>query len=144
AKYNHHFEKDGIPLSALEIRDEYLKNQAADIVMVYGPDRKPIETHGLKNKDGVVEPRTRQRYAQTYTWISYETWNDRYTNWPENSSNVAVLTMYEDDYFKNNTWIWGGKPHWAYAKEPEFLKRVPQRDAIEWTPNTIAADVKVE
>jgi hypothetical protein len=25
AKYNHHFEKEGIPLSALEIRDEYLK-----------------------------------------------------------------------------------------------------------------------
>ena len=28
AKYDHHFEKDGIPLSALEIRDEYIKNKA--------------------------------------------------------------------------------------------------------------------
>jgi len=30
AKYNSHFEKNGIPLSALEVRDEYLKNKAAD------------------------------------------------------------------------------------------------------------------
>jgi hypothetical protein len=70
AKYNHHFEKNGIPLSALEIRDE-------------------------------------------------------------------------DDYFKNNTWIWDGKPHWAYEK-PEFMIREPNRNAIEWTPNTIQSQVKIE
>lgn len=144
AKYNHHFEKDGIPLSALEIRDEYLKDKAAGIVMAFGPERTPIDTYGLENKEGVVEDRPKQRYAQTYTWVSFETWNDRYTNWPDNSGKVAVLTMYEDDYFKNNTWIWGGKPHWAYAKEPEYLKRVSDRNLIEWTPNTISAAVQVE
>ena len=32
AKYNSHFEKNGVPLSALEVRDEYLKNKAEDIV----------------------------------------------------------------------------------------------------------------
>jgi hypothetical protein len=31
AMYDSHFEKNGIPLSALEIRDEYFKNKAADI-----------------------------------------------------------------------------------------------------------------
>ena len=43
AKYDHHFEKDGIPLSALEVRDEYLKNRAADIVKVKGPERIPTD-----------------------------------------------------------------------------------------------------
>ena len=36
AKYDSHFEKDGIPLSALEVRDEYLENKAADITRVKG------------------------------------------------------------------------------------------------------------
>jgi hypothetical protein len=40
-----------------------------------------------------------------------------------------MLSMYEDDYFKNHTWIWGGKPHWAYAK-PEFMRLVKDRDSL--------------
>jgi hypothetical protein len=52
-----------------------------------------------------------------------------------------MLNMYEDEYFKNNVWIRGGKPHWAY--NTEYLKLVNDRTAIEWTPNTIATDVKI-
>jgi len=51
--------------------------------------------------------------------------------------------VYEDDYFKNNTWIWGGKPHWAYEK-PEFMIREPKREAIYWTPNTIKTKVSID
>lgn len=43
AKYDHHFEKNGVPLSALEIRDEYLKNGAADIKIAKGPDRVALD-----------------------------------------------------------------------------------------------------
>ncbi|KPL26069.1 MAG: hypothetical protein AMS23_03385 [Bacteroides sp. SM1_62] len=133
AKYDHHFEKDGIPLSALEIRDEYLKNKAADIIKVKGPDRIPTDE----------DPETgtsKERSAQTYTWIEYHTYNDMFTAWPEHQT---MLSMYEDDYFVNNTWIWGDKPHWAYAK-PEFMRLVRDRDAIEWTPNTIASEIQIE
>ena len=42
AKYNYHFEKNGIPLSALEIRDEYLKNKAVDINLAKGLGRTVI------------------------------------------------------------------------------------------------------
>jgi hypothetical protein len=50
--------------------------------------------------------------------------------------------MYEDAYAKNHTWIWDGKPHWAY--DTEYLKLIDNRDAIEWTPNTINAEVQIE
>jgi hypothetical protein len=133
AKYDHHFEKDGIPLSALEIRDEYLKNKAADIVKVKGPDRIPTDE----------DPETgtsKERSAQTYTWIEFHTYNDMFTAWPEHQT---MLSMYEDDYFVNHTWIWDDKPHWAYDK-PEFMRLVRDRDAIEWTPNTIVSEILIE
>ena len=50
--------------------------------------------------------------------------------------------MYQDDYFKSHTWIRDGKPHWAY--NTRYLHLVPDRKAIEWTPNTIASKVVIE
>jgi len=132
AKYNHHFEKNGIPLSALEIREEYLKNKTADVVVVKGPHREVIQ----------VDPETRdtkEEFAQTYTWLEYFTNSDLFT---KGDDHEFLLTVYEDDYFKNNTWIWDGKPHWAYDK-PEFMIREPSRHAIEWTPNTIRSAVDI-
>ncbi len=133
AKYDHHFEKNGIPLSALEIRDAYLKNKAADIVMVNGPDRVPCEFDSLYNT-------SKERFAQTYTWIEWHTNNNMTTAWPNWET---MLTMYQDDYFKNHTWYWDEKPHWAYSK-PEFMNLVKDEKAIYWTPNTIASQVKID
>jgi hypothetical protein len=133
AKYDHHFEKDGVPLSALEIRDEYLKNGAADIIRVKGPERFPTP----------YDPETGtswERSAQTYTWIEYHTHNDMFSVWPEHET---LLSMFEDDYFRDHIWIWDDKPHWAYDK-PEFMRLVSKRDAIEWTPNTIASEVRIK
>ncbi len=133
AKYNHHFEKDGIPLSALEIRDEYLKNEAADIVMVKGLKRIPTKF------DNVLE-RSKESFARTYTWVEWDANNNRFTVWPEFET---LLVMYEDDYFINHKWLWDGKPHWTYNK-PEFVILEPKRDAIEWTPNTISSEITIE
>ncbi len=133
AKYDHHFEKNGIPLSALEIRDEYWKNKAADITMVNGPERIAVDFDSLYKT-------SKERFAQTYTWIEFHGHNDMFTVWPNHEE---LLVMYDDDFFKNNTWIWGGKPHWAYA-QPDFMVKVEDRDAIEWTPNTIASKVIIE
>jgi hypothetical protein len=52
------------------------------------------------------------------------------------------MIVYEDEYFKNHTWLWDGKPHWAY--NTEYLNRVKERKAIEWTPNTIASTVTID
>jgi hypothetical protein len=142
AKYNHHFEKNGIPLSALEVRDEYLKNKAADISLVKGRDRKVILQDGVANAKGEMIQTTRERFAQTYTWIEWESTNNRFTAWPDNGDALSRLIMYADEYFNNNTWIWDGKPHWAY--NTEYMIPVSDRRAIEWSPNTIDATVKIE
>ena len=131
AKYDHHFEKDGIPLSALEIRDEYIKNKAADIVKVKGPKRKIT---GIDPETGT----SKERSAQTYTWIEWHTYNNMFTVWPDFET---MLNMYDDEYFRTHTWIWEGKPHWAY--NTEFIKLIEDRDAIEWTPNTISSNVQI-
>ncbi|RLD36693.1 MAG: hypothetical protein DRI73_00180 [Bacteroidetes bacterium] len=132
AKYDIHFEKEGIPLSALEIRDEYIKNKASDIVKVKGPERKIID----------IDPETgtsKERSAQTYTWIEWHTYNNMFTVWPDF---VTLLNVYEDEYFEKHTWIWGGKPHWAY--NTEYFRLIKDRGALYWTPNTIRSKVQIE
>ena len=136
AKYNHHFEKNSMPLSALEVRDEYLRNQAADIVMVKGPDRTPIEFDGLADQNGKILKKTRADFAQWYTWLEWDKSNDRYTR---SADFGTKLNMFEDDYTRNHTWIWDGKTHWAF--NTEHVDYLDSRDAIEWTPNTLQIDV---
>jgi len=133
AKTDHHFEKNGIPLSALEIREEFLKNKAADIVKVKGPERIPFDIDAETGQSKV-------RNAQTYTWIEWHGYNNMFTAWP---NYTELLLMYEDDYFKKNIWIWDGKPHWAYT-QPKFMKLIRDRNALYWTPNTIASTVQIE
>ena len=133
AKYDHHFEKNGIPLSALEVRNEYLKNKAADIVMVKGPGRTPTD---IDPENGT----SKEQYARTFTWIEWHGYNDMFSAWPNHRE---LLIMYNDEYFKTHTWIWDGKPHWAYAK-PDYIKLVNKVDSIYWTPNTITARIKID
>lgn len=131
AKYDHHFEKGGVPLSALEVRDEYLKNGARDITMVNGPGRVPVDSDTQYKE-------TREEFARVYTNIEWNKQNDLYVHWPIDSS---YQIMYNDDYFKRHTWIWDGKPHWAYHTPHMVL--VADRKAIEWTPNTIATKLTI-
>jgi hypothetical protein len=139
AKYDHHFEKNGVPLSALEVRDEYLKNKAEDIVLVKGPDRTPTDFDGVADKNGKMVSGTRAEVAQWFTWLEWDRSNSRFSVGPGFSSK---LNMYQDDYFKNHTWIWDGKPHWAY--HTQYVNYVDSRKAIEWTPNTIKGNVIIK
>lgn len=131
AKYNYHFEQNGIPLSALEVRDAYLKNKGADIMLMKGPDRTPTPYDE-------EQKRSKELYARIYTWIEWEMSNNRYTVWPDFDTK---LNMYDDTYFRNHVWLWDGKPHWAYGTE--YMNRVADRGAIEWTPNTLCSTVEI-
>lgn len=133
AKYDHHFEKDGIPLSALEVRAEYLKNEGADIQMVKGIERNPIDF------DEEME-RPKMEFIQTYTWITWDAYNDWLAAWPEHKT---LLIMFEDEYYKNNIWYRGGKPAWIYA-QPDYLRLADNSDVIYFTPNTILSEVDLE
>jgi hypothetical protein len=132
AQYNHHFEKNGIPLSALEMRDEYLKNKGAHVILIKGSDRIPLSEDEIANNKGKYIKRTKEDFLQWYTWLEWDHTNNRYSAWPHF---VSKLNMYRDDYFKNHTWTWDGMPHWAYNSD--VMNLVDSRDAIEWTPNTI-------
>lgn len=132
AKYDYHFEKDGIPLSALEVREEYLKNKAANIDLIKGMERLVVS--GLPE----YNIPTREQLAKVYTWISWYKDNNRYTRWPDNSADIII---YQDGYTKTHTWLWDGKPLWAY--NTEFLHWVTDKDRIEWTPNIISSNVTV-
>jgi hypothetical protein len=139
AKYNHHFEKNGVPLSALEVRDEYLKNKAADIVMVKGASRTPIDSDGLADARGKIQKKTRADFAQWYTWLEWDRSNSRYTAFPHFNS---PLNMYEDEYTRTHTWIWDGKTHWAF--NTDYVNFIKSREAIEWTPNTTQVQVTIK
>jgi len=138
AKFNHHFEKNGIPLSALEIRDEYLKNKAADVVLVKGPDRIPIQLDSLKDAKGIYRHRDKEWFARWYTWLEWDKNSTRFSAWPAFNTK---LNMYKDDYFSTHTWFWDGKPHWAYNTDEVSYQDA--RDAIEWTPNVIKAGATI-
>ena len=131
AKYDHHFEKNGVPLSALEVRAEFLKNGAADIKMVNGPGRVAVDYDKQYGK-------TKKYFAGVYVDIEWNQQNDLYVHWPTDSS---YLIMYNDNYFKQHTWIWDGKPHWAYHTPHMVL--IADRKAIEWTPNTVATKTTI-
>lgn len=133
AMFDCHFEKNGIPLSALEIRDEYLTNEAADVKMMYGPDRKPVDVYPDKNN------RTTAIFTRVFTWIAWFKQSDIYSNW---DNGISYLIMYDDEYFKDHKWIRvDGKPHWAYGTK--YLILTGDRKPLYWTPNTIASEVSI-
>ena len=132
AKYDAHFEKNEVPLSALEIRDELWRDGAKSVICVVGPDRRPIKPD---SKTGKSETR-----PDTYRWCSWETDTNRFTTFPARPT--STLIMLEDDIFRINTWYRDGKPHWAY-KTP-YLTATTRRDWIEWTPNVITSKVTIE
>jgi hypothetical protein len=133
AKYDHHFEKNGIPLSALEIRDEYLKNKGADILLVQGPERMPINFNEEMQ-------RPKESFARTYTWITWQEHGDFFSAWPDHTGKVV---MYEDDFYRDHIWVRDGKPCWIYDHMEEILL-ITERDQIEWTPNTISTKIDID
>jgi hypothetical protein len=132
AKYDAHFEKNEVPLSALEIRDELWRDGAKSVICVIGPDRRPIKPDP---KTGKSETR-----PDTYRWCSWETDTNRFTTFPARPT--STLIMLEDDIFRQNTWYRDGKPHWAY--NTPYLIATTRRDWIGWTPNVITSKVTIE
>ncbi len=132
AKYDAHFEKNELPLSALDIRDELWRDGAKSVICVVGPDGIPLKPD---SKTGKLETR-----PDTYRWCSWETNTNRFTTFPARPT--STLIMLEDNIFRSNTWYRDDKPHWAY--NTPYLIATSQRDWIEWTPNVITSKVTIE
>ncbi len=104
AKFDFHFEKNGVPLSALEIRDEYFRNKAADV-----SGKIPAGIAELKDL-------SIPQFASIYTWLSWGKYGNRYSS-PEKVE-TDYMVWYEDDYSKNHTWLWDGKKPLGLWKGP--------------------------
>ena len=104
AKYDSHFEKDGVPLSALEIRDLIWKGEKESIVRIKGPDGEPMKPNP---ETGAWETR-----PDTYRWCAWETDTNRFTAFP--APPTSTLVFFDDEIFRANKWYRDGKLHWAY------------------------------
>jgi hypothetical protein len=133
AEFDGHFEKGGVPLSALEIRDEYLRNEGREVDLVVGPGREKVKPRLLFS-------------PHCYRFVAYELTGDRHT---QSGWSSGALAVWEDDYFKTHIWYRWGSPdggkareHWALRQN--FFVRVARREWIEWTPNVISVTTAVE
>jgi hypothetical protein len=133
AELDSHFEKDGAPLSGLEIRDEVLRDKAASVVRVQGPERKALARWNRDDTWGET--------PRTYTWVSWMPEGRRVCLLPGKAEGMGhePCVVFEDDYFKTHTWYRDGKKNWLYNSNG--FKRIQDRKLIEWTPNVL--DVKV-
>jgi Transglutaminase-like superfamily len=134
AKYDLQFGKNGIPLSALEIRDEVWRNGARDVVAAFGPEGKPTVPQ-INDRDWGI-----WATPQIYRWVSWNLNTNRFATYPANAPS-SVLIMYDDGIFKKNVWYRDGKPFWAYGTP--YLIKTTRRSWIYWTPNTIISKTTI-
>ena len=102
---NLHFEKDGVPLNVLEIRQEYLKGSRLNVKGVMGKNKKNI----LYNCTEKVA------YGPAnYFWVAISLRN----NFLE-KPNVfdTKMLLWVDDYNKNKVWYKDGKKHPMYQSQ---------------------------
>ncbi|EKE05471.1 MAG: hypothetical protein ACD_19C00277G0005 [uncultured bacterium] len=110
AQHNLHFEKVGIPLNALEVRNEFIGNGAKDIEGVVGVNEKRIKYDG--SETGFDTP-------SNYYWFFVYT-----DNGPNMWQSPTILFI--DQVNEGKTWYRGGKnkgefkPHPMY--EGQFVK----------------------
>ena len=115
---NVNFEKDGIPLNANEIRNEYLRNKGADLVGVIG--NRITLRHYISGTTGFDSP-------SNYFWFFIKNRNNYFTE-PDNYEAKAYL--FQDQHNEAKTWFKVDKrtgksrPHPMYEKQFMVVKDV--------------------
>lgn len=128
-----HFEKDGLPLSAWEIRSEWLRNEGADVEHVVG---MPVERQ-LKNPAIVWWKPADGDETGLFFWLIYY---DNYATWDEDSPSKWLFP--QDSAHVGKTWYQGGeerRPHTGYQKNL-FLPTERIED-VYWTVGVVEASV---
>ena len=125
AKYDNHFERDGVPLSALEIHEEARRDGGARVQMVIGPDRMPAPNPAPEEYGPRID---------SYWWISYHLRQSPFTQ--PRFSDRSWMVIPDNEAFQEDTWRrnHGGEltEHWAY--EANAFVPIADRHQIEWTP----------
>jgi hypothetical protein len=122
AKYDIHFERAGMPLSALEVHEAARADKGKNVVKVQGPDRRQVPMKGLEFPTSSV---------LSYWWISYNPGLRTFTG-KNDSRNVVVFDSPE---FRATKWFRstgrGLVEHWAYRANA-FVP-VSDRHQINWS-----------
>ena len=126
AKYDIHFERNGIPLSALELHEAVRADGGKGVVKMEGVERLQVPMDKPDAPEGTI---------RSYWWASYYLRPNPFTepHW----SGGSRLLVFDNDAFRNTTWYRAtndGKlvKHWAYAAHA-FIP-TGSRQQIEWTP----------
>jgi hypothetical protein len=125
AKYDIHFERDGVPLSALELHEAVRSGGGRGIVKMQGVERREAPMEMPASPEGSI---------RSYWWVSYYLRPEPFTE-PHWSGNSRLLIL-DNAAFRGGTWYRGGASglvkHWAYAAGAFIPAR--ERGEIEWTP----------
>jgi len=126
AKYDIHFERAGVPLSALELHEAVRADGGQSIMKMEGPERRQALMDKADAPEGTV---------RSYWWTSYYLRPTPFTepHW----SGGSRLLVFDNEAFRNTTWYRAGDDgklikHWAYAAHA-FIP-TGNRHEIEWTP----------
>jgi len=130
AKYDQYFAKGGVPLSALEIRDEVIRDGAKSVKRVV-PEGTDLAAPEYKEPFG-PDP-------DCYRFVAWDMNTNRFTAFP--AAPCSTYWVWNDKYWQENTWFYEGKKHWAY--KPGLFIGVANRDWLEWTPNVITSKTKI-
>ena len=122
AKYDIHFERNGIPLSALELHEAVRADGGKGVVKMEGVERHPVPMDKPDAPEGTI---------RSYWWASYYLLTE--PHW----SGGSRLLVFDNEAFRNTTWYRAtneGKlvKRWAYAAHA-FIP-TGSRQQIEWTP----------
>jgi hypothetical protein len=130
AKYDVHYERAGVPLSALEVHEAVRADLGKGIVKMAGPDRREAQMKGLEFPTSSV---------LSYWWISYNPGLKTFTG---KSDNRGVV-VFDSPEFRATKWFRstgsGLVEHWAYRANA-FVP-VSERRTIDWSVGV--PDVKV-
>src|SRR5439155_24556170 len=125
AKYDTHYERDGVPLSALELHEAVRADGGKGVMKMQGVERLLSPSQ---------KPEAAENNIRSYWWVSYNLRHNPFTE-PQMSGSSRLL-IYDNDAFRNTTWYRSNGSqlvkHWAYEAQAFIPMR--NRHEIEWTP----------
>ena len=132
AKYDVHFERDGVPQSALELHEAVRADGGRGVVMVRGVERTPVLVNESQRPEASI---------RSYWWVCYPLRQNQFTQ-PDFTAREKLVIL-DNEAFRNTTWHRdhgaGLARHWAYAAGA-FVPTT-DRTQIAWTPGV--ADLRV-
>ena len=131
AKYDIHYERAGVPLSALELHQAARADQGKDVVKVQGTNRRAVPMKGLEYPTSSV---------LSYWWVSYTPGLKTFTG----RSDSSGIVVFDSAEFRATKWFRGTAnglgEHWAYRAKA-FIP-IRDRHQIDWTVGVPDVDIR--